>query len=89
MQNGKFGQNGLQKYEQPTKDFCLIENREEYFSEIKSSSNLKKNFNFELKRIISIFLTTSTIFLPFCRFVTDVYTDFQQEVSVLSVYNET
>ena len=42
MQNDKFGQSGLQKYEQPTKVFCLIENLEEFFSEIKSSSNLKK-----------------------------------------------
>ena len=29
----EFEQNGLQKYEQPTKVFCLIENLEEFFSE--------------------------------------------------------
>jgi len=62
LQNDKLGQSGLQKYEPPTKDFCLIENWEEYFSEIKSSSNLKKFCQFEDKRIISIFLATSTIF---------------------------
>ena len=31
----EFEQSGLQKYEQPTKVFCLIENLSEYFSEIK------------------------------------------------------
>jgi hypothetical protein len=41
LQNGKFERSGFQKYEQPTKVFCLIENLEEFFSEIKSSSNLK------------------------------------------------
>jgi hypothetical protein len=52
LQKGKFERSGLQKYEQPTKDLCLIENWEEYFSEIKSSSNLKKFYQFERKRII-------------------------------------
>ena len=58
---GKFEQNGLQKYEQPTKDFCLIENWEEYFSEIKSSSNLKKFYQFERRDAISQICSTSTI----------------------------
>ena len=62
MQNDKFGQSGLQKYEQPTKDFCLIENWEEYFSEIKSSSNLKIFCHFERRDIISQICFTSTIF---------------------------
>ena len=61
LQNDKFGQSGLQKYEQPTKVFCLIENWEEYFSEIKSSSNLKKFYQFERKRIIENPFFTSTI----------------------------
>jgi len=52
FQNDKFEQSGLQKYKQPTKDFCLIENLEEFFSEIKSPSNLKKFCHFERKRII-------------------------------------
>ena len=43
----EFEQSGLQKYEQPTKVFCLIENLGEYFSEIKSPSNLKKFCHFE------------------------------------------
>ena len=61
MQNDKFGQSGLQKYKQPTKVFCLIENWEEYFSEIKSSSNLKKFYQFERKRFVRNFFATSTI----------------------------
>ena len=60
LQKGKFERSGLQKYEQPTKVFCLIENLEEFFSEIKSSSNSNRFCCFEDKRIISIFLATST-----------------------------
>ena len=52
LQNDKFGQSGLQKYEQPTKVFCLIETWQEFFSEIKLSSSLKKFYQFERKRII-------------------------------------
>ena len=40
LQNDKFEQSGLQKYEQPTKVFCLIENLEEFFSEIKYNTAL-------------------------------------------------
>ena len=58
----EFEQNGLQKYEQPTKDFCLIENWEEYFSEIKSSSNLKIFCHFERRDVISQICSTSTIY---------------------------
>ena len=57
----KFELSGFQKYEQPTKVFCLTENFLEYFSEIKLSSNLKKFCRFEVKRIVWIFLATSTI----------------------------
>ena len=46
FQNDKFEQSGLQKYKQPTKDFCLIENLEEFFSEIKSSSNFIQSYKF-------------------------------------------
>ena len=62
LQNGKFERSGFQKYEQPTKVFCLIENWEEYFSEIKSSSNLKKFYLFERRDVISQICSTSTIF---------------------------
>ena len=51
LQNGNFERSGLQKYEQLTKVFCLSENLEEFFSEIKSSSNLKKFYRFERKKI--------------------------------------
>ena len=61
LQNDKFGQSGLQKYEQPTKVFCLIENLEEFFSEIKSSSNLKKFCHRERRDVISQNCSTSTI----------------------------
>ena len=37
LQKGKFERSGFQKYEQPTKVFCLIETWEEHFSEIKLS----------------------------------------------------
>ena len=62
FQNGKFEQSGLQKYEQPTKVFCLIENFGEYFSEIKSPSNLKKFCHRERRDVISQICSTSTIF---------------------------
>ena len=58
----EFEQSGLQKYEQPTKVFCLIENLEEFFSEIKSSSNLKKFCNLERRDVISQICSTSTIY---------------------------
>ena len=35
FKRANFAQNGLQKYEQPTKNFCLTENLGEYFFEIK------------------------------------------------------
>ena len=57
----EFEQSGLQKYEQPTKVFCLTETWEEYFSEIKSSSNLKKFYLFERRDVISQICFTSTI----------------------------
>ena len=60
FQNGKFEQSGLQKYEQPTKVFCLIENLEEFFSEIKSSSTLKKFCHRERRDVISQICSTST-----------------------------
>ena len=53
---------GLQKYEQPTKVFCLSENLGEYFSEIKSPSNLKKFCHFERRDVISQICSTSTIY---------------------------
>ena len=56
----EFEQSGLQKYEQPTKVFCLIETWEEYFSEIKSSSNLKKFYLLERRDVISQIYFTST-----------------------------
>ena len=56
----EFEQSGLQKYEQPTKVFCLTENLEEFFSEIKSSSNLKKFYLFERRDVISQICFTST-----------------------------
>ena len=61
MQNDKFEQSGLQKYEQPTKVFCLIENLEEFFSEIKSSSDLKKFCHREHRDVISQICSTSTM----------------------------
>ena len=56
----EFEQSGLQKYEQPTKIFCLIENLEEFFFEIKSSSNLKIFCHFERRDVISQICSTST-----------------------------
>ena len=56
----EFEQSGLQKYEQPTKVFCLIENFGEYFSEIKSPSNLKKFCHRERRDVISQICSTST-----------------------------
>ena len=58
----EFEQNGLQKYEQPTKVFCLSENLGEYFSEIKSPSNLKKFCHRERRDVISQICSTSTIY---------------------------
>ena len=49
----EFEQSGFQKYEQPTKNFCLTENLEEFFSEIKSSSNLKNFCHFERRDVIT------------------------------------
>ena len=57
----EFERNGFQKHGQPTKDFCLIENLEEFFSEIKSSSNLKKFCHRERRDVISQICSTSTI----------------------------
>ena len=61
LQKGKFERSGLQKYEQPTKVFCLIETWEEYFSEIKSSSNLKKICHRERRDVISQICSTSSM----------------------------
>ncbi|MBE6377080.1 MAG: hypothetical protein E7050_11560 [Lentisphaerae bacterium] len=60
LQNGKFERSGFQKYEQPTKVFCLIENLEEFFSEIKSSSSLKNFCDRERRDGISQICFTST-----------------------------
>ena len=57
----EFEQSGFQKYEQLTKVFCLSENLGEYFSEIKSPSNLKKFCHFERRDVISQIGFTSTI----------------------------
>ena len=57
----EFEQSGLQKYEQPPKVFCLIENLDEYFSEIKSPSNLKIFCHFERRDVINQICFTATI----------------------------
>ena len=62
LQNGKFERSGFQKYEQPTKFFCLTENFGEHFFEIKKASNLKKFYLFERRDVISQNCSTSTIF---------------------------
>ena len=61
LQNGNLERNGFQKYKQSTKVFCLIKNLEEFFSEIKSSSNLKNICHFERSDVISQICSTSTI----------------------------
>ena len=62
FKRANFERCGLQKYEQPTKVFCLSENLGEYFSEIKSPSNLKKFCHFERRDVISQICSTSTIY---------------------------
>ena len=62
FKRANFERCGLQKYEHPTNDFCLIENFGEYFSEIKSPSNLNRFCHFERRDVISQICFTSTIY---------------------------